>query len=85
MPQDYAIAWSLALVFDVVVFCLTLIRTFRQALACRDGLFYLMLRDGEPCVRERRLGHANDVAYLGAIFFGWVTDILGPRLRKHAK
>ncbi|KAI0744806.1 hypothetical protein C8Q76DRAFT_13360 [Earliella scabrosa] len=42
----YAIAWSLALVFDVVVFCLTLIRTFRQALACRDGLFYLMLRDG---------------------------------------
>ncbi|KAI0714605.1 hypothetical protein C8Q76DRAFT_430741 [Earliella scabrosa] len=44
--ERYAVAWSVALAFDVIAFCLTVARTVRQALAYRRGLFHLMLRDG---------------------------------------
>ncbi|KAI0752133.1 hypothetical protein C8Q74DRAFT_1373916 [Fomes fomentarius] len=44
--QHYAIAWSAILVFDAVVFTLTLTRALRLGLAWRGGLFYVILRDG---------------------------------------
>ena len=34
------------MVFDMVVFSLTLARTFRLGLVWRQGLFYVILRDG---------------------------------------
>ncbi|KAI0744810.1 hypothetical protein C8Q76DRAFT_789289 [Earliella scabrosa] len=44
--QHYAIAWSTILVFDFAVFCLTFARALKWSMAWRQGLFYLILRDG---------------------------------------
>lgn len=47
-------AWGVMLVFDAIVFSLTLARALRLGLACRRGLFYVILRDGE-CRRHRSM------------------------------
>ncbi|KAI0752140.1 hypothetical protein C8Q74DRAFT_1309082 [Fomes fomentarius] len=44
--KRYAIAWSAGLVFDTVVFVITLSGTLRSGFILRGGLFYLIMRDG---------------------------------------
>ncbi|KAI0744804.1 hypothetical protein C8Q76DRAFT_789284 [Earliella scabrosa] len=41
-----AMVWAGLLLFDVIIFCLTLARAMGRGLAWRQGLFFLILRDG---------------------------------------
>ncbi|KAI0754216.1 hypothetical protein C8Q80DRAFT_1216364 [Daedaleopsis nitida] len=43
----YAVTWGVMLIFDAVVFVLTLARTVKVAIWWHRGFFYLILRDGK--------------------------------------
>lgn len=69
LSQDLTIAWSSAVVFDTAIFSLTLYRRIRMGVILSDGLFSLVLRDGEHQTRASShdrfywfiLYHRNDV------------------------
>lgn len=54
---DCAIAWSTVLIFDIIVFALTLRLRLRRGRSAQNGLFSLMVRDG-----ERPIEFSPDVA-----------------------
>lgn len=65
--------WAGLLLFDVIIFCLTLARAMGRGLAWRQGLFFLILRDGEPRRPEYCRYRSDELtlpALLGTMNFG---------------
>ena len=69
---DLAGAWSSLLLFESVVFLLTLIKALQLGRAWRGGLFYVLLRDGQCFHSRTHQSVINVPISLGTIYYGSV-------------
>ena len=69
--SEYALAWGSIMVFDFIVFVLTLARPFRLGVVWRQGLFYVILRDGKSLSVIAGRSLTEHFVTLGSVYFGY--------------
>ena len=73
LATDLAVIWVSILVYDVVIFGLTIYRVARVGPIWRGGLFGLLLRDGKWTIPGSHLKQiALTCRSLGCFYFGYV-------------